>query len=454
MPVIELSDRRIKGRRHYRLMCPLCGGRQPDDGLLLDCRESHAPAFLRTEYASRKLTPVDNAAGIYRYQAWLPVARSLPTGGAPVVYRSVGLGSRLGLDNLWIAFNGYWPEKGALLETATFKELEALTVVGRLPEQPGRLVLASAGNTAAAFAAVCSRYQIPALILIPRNGLRRMRLREPAHPCVQLVVAEGADYADCITLAQRVSEFPGFNAEGGAKNVGRRDGLGTVLLTAFEALGRLPDYYFQAVGSGAGAIAVHEAARRIMAADATQPALPRLMLGQNTSFAPLYDAWRSGGRTPPTKLGDHARQIREAFADELTNRCPPFAVHGGAYDSLAESGGDVLVADAASAQAAMQSFHQLEGVDIEPAAGVAVACLEQAVNAGRIPRDALVLLNITGGGRARLAQEHSLTQVKPRLFLTVEELRSAAAPERLAALASGGLAADAGRTFDWNDRAS
>jgi hypothetical protein len=37
-----------------------------------------------------------------------------------VVYSSSGLDERLGLEALFIAFNGYWPERGALLPTCTF----------------------------------------------------------------------------------------------------------------------------------------------------------------------------------------------------------------------------------------------------------------------------------------------------------------------------------------------
>ncbi len=61
----------------------------------------------------------------------------------------------------------------------------------------------------------------------------------------------------------------------------------------------------------------------------------------------------------------------------------------------------MLVADRTSALAASAMFEELEGVDIEPAAAVAVACLRDAVLDGRVPKDARILLNVTGGGRRR-----------------------------------------------------
>jgi threonine synthase len=49
----------------------------------------------------------------------------------------------------------------------------------------------------------------------------------------------------------------------------------------------------------------------------------------------------------------------------------------------------------------MLQFAELEGIDVEPAAGVAIAALAQAVGDGSVGRDETILLNVTGGGRTR-----------------------------------------------------
>ena len=90
------------------------------------------------------------------------------------------------------------------------------------------------------------------------------------------------------------------------------------------------------------------------------------------------------------------------YAPELVNATPPYAVRGGVRQILTQSSGDVLVANRADAASACAMFEELEGIDIEPAAAVAVACLRKAVVSGRIPAEAHVLLNITGGGRQRM----------------------------------------------------
>lgn len=407
--------------RHYTLVCANCSRRYDDDGLILDCSAEHAPALLRTQYSDGSFDLPSDEDGIFRYKRWLPVIRTQENVGRTVVYRSHGLARMLGLPNLWIAFNGFWPERGAVFETATFKDLEAHTVLGRLPSSDVILSVASAGNTAAAFAWACSQRQQPCLLIIPGKGLRRFNFRDSLHPAVNLVVIEDGDYPDAIELAAAVSRAPTLRAEGGVKNVGRRDGLGTVLLAAFEEMNQLPSYYFQAVGSGTGAIAVLEAAKRIQNAVGYAP-LPRLMLCQNLPFTPIFDAWRMDLESPPGSADKFREDVGRVYADELTNWTPPYSIKGGIRDSLVESHGDVMATTNEDARLAADMFSELEGIDIEPAAGVAVACLRDAAVQGKFDKEAVVLLNITGGGRRRLEKEYPLVSAEPRLRLIRKSL--------------------------------
>jgi cysteate synthase len=423
--------------RHYVLVCSSCGRREADDGLVLDCSADHPPALMRTEYTSRDFSLGSSRPGLFRYKSWLPVVRTQENVGRTAVYHSKGLGKALGLPNLWIAFNGYWPERGAVLQTATFKEFEAYTVLCRLPEREVMLTIASSGNTGAAFAWACSQTQMPCLVVVPGRGLRRLRFRAPLDPCVKLVVIDDGDYPDAIALAAAICGTAPFQAEGGVKNVGRRDGLATVLLSAFEEMGRLPSHYFQAVGSGTGAIAVLEAAKRVRDCAPGAGSLPRLMLCQNLPFTPIYDAWQTGLRSPAAEQGERFRDaVKRVFADELTNWTPPYEIRGGVYDSLVESRGDVLIADNASVQTAMNMFQALEGIDIEPAVGVAVACLREAVARAEIGKDSVVLLNVTGGGRLRLSQDFPLVSAQPQLRITRDALSRAQCAETLCRVAS------------------
>jgi cysteate synthase len=408
-----------------------------DDGVLLRCAGKHEPALLLAQYQERSFQPDPAGKGIFRYRHWLPAARVLPQSGGTVVYQSKVLNRTVGLRNLWVAFNGYWPERGAWLETTTFKELEAWAVLARLPErQDGVMVIASAGNTAAAFAAACSMNQVRCLIIVPEVGLANLQFSEPIHPCVKIVSLVGfTDYSDAIALANRVSELDGFFPEGGVANIGRRAGLGTTLLSAVDAIGRMPDYYFQAVGSGAGGIGVHEAARQLIQDGRFGDRFPRLMLSQNHPFVPIYSSWTAGRRELlQIDPDDGRRQIRQIAAHVLSNRQPPYSIRGGVFDVLTESGGEMLAADNLETLPRLQLFEEAEGIDIDPASAVALATLLKAARCGLMEPDAVVLLNVTGGGRHRRARDSKLVPARPALQLDQQEIVLDETPGRIAEL--------------------
>ena len=244
----------------YTLVSVATGREFDDEGWLLDDKQSEKPTLIRTRYACKQLDVKPEEYGIYRFADWLPIRRMLHGSSAPVTYKSQGLASHLGLENLYITFNGYFPAIGANMTTCSFKETEAYSVCARVNEEERRiLVVASAGNTARAFAKVCSENHIPLLLSVPADNLDALWFEEPLDPCVKLICAEkGGDYFDAIHLSNLALRSDRFYPEGGAKNVARRDGMGTTVLSAVTTIGRIPDYYFQAVGSGTGAIAAWE----------------------------------------------------------------------------------------------------------------------------------------------------------------------------------------------------
>lgn len=418
------------------MRCSACGATYVDDGARLGCDRPHGPAILVTEYRARCLTPDPTATGLFRYHCWLPCSRQLAGAGATVTYRSEGLARRLGLANLWVAFNGWWPERGARLETGTFKELEAWAVLARLERRSSDvLVVASAGNTAAAFARACALVGVPCVLVVPESGLESLALAGCSHPSVKVVVLEPpADYTDAIEVAGRVAALDGFMAEGGTLNVGRRDGLGTVLLQAVETMGRLPELYFQAVGSGAGAIAADEAARRLLGDGRFGTIRPRLMLSQNEPFAPMASAWRLRRRDLPPSPPNARELVSRMAAPVLSNRRPVYSVAGGVFDAVADTGGDMSSVTNDEVWAAQRLFHEAEGVDIHPAGAVALASLRAAVLDGRLGRDALVLLNVTGGGGERRRREAGPVTLTPSLCLGAGETGDAGVAESVARL--------------------
>lgn len=372
-----------------------------DDGWTLTDPESSEPSLIRAVYSQRLFSPKTRETGIYRYADWLPITRTLKRSSAPVTYKSKKLAEKLGLENLYITFSGYWPKMGARMETCSFKETEAFSVCARMKKFKNKvLVVQSAGNTARAFARVCSDNNIPLVVCIPEDCLPDLWFRRSLKSCVKIVATPcGTDYYDAIVLGEKLCRDNLFLAEGGAKNIARRDGMGTTLLSAVEVTGKIPDAYFQAVGSGTGAIAVWENANRLEEDGRFGKNNMRIYACQNSPFTIIYDSWKAGSPEILPIDPDESRHKAECIlAKVLSNRKPPYGIPGGLFDVLTASKGDMFKVTNDEIVYAMLQFYNLEGIDILPASAAAVAGLYRAVKEGIVKKDEVIMLNITGGG--------------------------------------------------------
>ena len=391
---------RFKGT-NYKLINVSDGHEFEDRGWTLTDPESKTLSLVRAVYENKTFTPRPELKGIYRYADWMPVRRTLRKSCAPVTYKSKGLGKYLGLENLYITFSGWNPKIGAKFRTCSFKETEAYSVLARLGTDEKRtLVVQSAGNTARAFAQVCSDNRIPVVICVPADNLYDLWFTKKLDRCVKLVtVPHGCDYYDAISIGEKLAEDPGFILEGGAKNVARRDGMGTTLLSFAEATGRIPDAYFQAVGSGTGAIAAWENACRLAGDGRFGENRMKVFVAQNAPFTLIYDSWKAGAREL-SSLDPEAgrRQAEIILAKVLSNRKPPYGIAGGLFDVLTASKGDVFLADNNDIMHWMMQFRNLEGYELLPASCVAVTALAKAVEEGKVAKEDYIMLNCTGGG--------------------------------------------------------
>lgn len=406
---------------HFKIKCRNCG-KELKDVYCAFC-EHCSGSLLVTNYNEKHFRE-DCGEGIWRFN-WLPVHSPRLHQPGPLVYRSEGLSSYLGLENLNIAFSGYWPERGVEIRTCTFKEFEAAVVLHNAVENGiNGLVVASAGNTARAFSHLSSILGYPVVIVVPRMCLMDMWYFEASSAMPTFAVSDG-DYSDSIDVAKRFSSALGMPFEGGVKNIAKRDGLGIVLLEAVSSMGVLPAHYFQAVGSGTGAIAVWEMAERFVNDGRYGSELPVLHLAQNLPFEPMVKAWKKRSRElSPEDLRPELLSLQATRV--LSNRYPAYSVNGGVFDALTATGGRMYGIDNKSISDAVRIFEEKEGIDIAPAAGVAVAALIKAVSAGTVARNDAILLNITGGGEKRLKKDHETYMVEPVLIskkITETEIR-------------------------------
>jgi cysteate synthase len=409
----------------YILRCTHCGAEYSPDPFRLACSVQHKPSLLRTVYTQKTLDLQKDLPGLFQFSNWLPVERSLDQVGKPITYTSQNLASHLGLDQLFISFNGYWAEREAHFLTCSFKELEAATVLARIPPaHPQTLVIASAGNSGRAFANLCSAQNIPLCLVVPESNLSAIWLLDSLQSSVFLIaVGNGGDYSDAIDLSRLISQMDGFFPEGGVTNVARRDGMGLPVLDAAVTIGRIPDHYFQAIGSGSGGIAAWEANLRLIEDGRFGTRRMKLHLSQNGLFSPIVDAWKTGSHEI-AKIDETIakEQIRQVSAKVLTNRQPAYSITGGLYEALIDTNGEMYSVSNEESEQARLLFEELEGIDICPAAGVAVASLIQAVKNGNVDQHDQILLNITSGGAKQMQHHYSLQQLQPQLVFSPAEI--------------------------------
>jgi len=300
-------------------------------------------------------------------------------------------------------------------------------VLARIPQNhDGTIVVASAGNTGRAFAHVCSQNDVPLFLVVPEESEGEIWSTVPYQPGVKVILAAGdSDYFDAITLANRIVEIDGFFPEGGAANIARRDGMGTTVLDAACSIGRIPDHYFQAVGSGTGGIAAWESALRLGEDGSFGENRMKLHLSQNAPFTPMTDAWNSRQKNLPVVSEKEAKeQIRRIKAKVLSNRKPPYNITGGVWDVLEASSGCMYSVTNHEIEEGTRLFDRLEGVDIHPAGATALGSLIQAVRGGIIEKDDIIALNITGGGEKKVKNDYDVYQLEPFARFTNREIHS------------------------------
>lgn len=381
-------------------------------------------SLLRTQYKRKEFRPTEEKS-IFKFLGWLPCESKVDTTIGPIVYKCEKFGKTLGLKNLYCSFNGYWPEKGAANMTATFKDYEALpTVINLIDSGKKAIVVSSAGNTARAFAYATTLLDFDTYIVIPEKMFSRMWL--PSKKSVGrihiIAIKDSCDYYRAIKLGNKISSDYDIAAEGGARNIARRDGMGTVMLEAARVIGKLPNHYFQAIGSGTGGIAAYEASLRLLGDKKFKDQeIPRLHLVQNAPFAPIYDAWNEKKQIKPDQnVKEQLEKISKMHANILANRHPPYYIKGGVSDILKKSNGVVYKVTNKEAISASIQFEEEEGIDIDPAAAVCAAALIKAKDNGSVRDEETILINITGGGMKKLKQDYECCLLEPEFVVENE----------------------------------
>ena len=400
----------------YQLVC-LATGQRIVDAYTLHHTDN---ALLQADFAGP--LNIQEAQGVWKYLDWLPTSSSNSYVAGTVTYKAEALGDALGMTDLWVTFHGYWPEKGGLCPTGSFKDMEAVPTIQRLRDHDCKgMICASAGNTARAFTHFCGLDNMPLIVIVGKDHGHRIWTKT-GHPTdsIKLVVVEDGDYYDAKTVAKGIAkDLPGWQMEGSVHNVARRDGIGSLLLDAAFTMDRMPEHYFQGIGGGPGPIGVHEMAERLITSGQFEGPVPRQHLSQNIEHCPIHNAWQA--QRDHLLPDDFPSEEVTVYSDYLLNKGPAYGQVGGVHDILKASNGQTYTVKEFDAKKAKTLFETIEEIDIMTPGAVALASLQQALASGEVDSSSCTVLNISGGGVERLQQEQRTEIVEPWLRVNKED---------------------------------
>jgi threonine synthase len=340
---------------------------------------------------------------LWRYKELLPVRDHNPDltlgeGGTPLL-RATTFGNFIQCTNLFIKDERQNPTK-------SFKDRQAAVTIAALLESGiTEMVVASSGNIALAYAAHAARCGIKVWAFLT-SRVPTAKLREILLYGARVVkIAGNMDQTRKIAIdfARQRNVF----MDQAAQTVPSVEAMKTLAYETTEQLSatmgpplpknkkqpsnpwRAPDWYIQPVSVGLGPIGILKgfSELRIMGLIDRSPAMGLI---QPEGCSPMAKAWNLGMDSIDPLA------VQDTSIESLTTMDP-----GRAYTLLhhrmaQESGGIFEVVTDRETYKAISLLARMEGILVEPAAGVAIAGLIKLCNRGIIKDKDIVIVNATG----------------------------------------------------------
>jgi threonine synthase len=358
--------------------CNVCGG-------LLEIHHrapTLTPRELVDRFTDRRGGPPDaSASGVWRFrEIVLPSADavvSYPEGNTPLLHR-IALDRWCGMEQLLLKHEGQNP-------TGSFKD-RGMTVGVTQATRIGAnaVACASTGNTAASLAAYAAQAGLPALVLVPRDGVATGKLAQALAYGAKTLLVRG-DFDDCLRLVEQASKELGVYLLNSI-NPFRIEGQKTIILELLQQLSwDSPDWIIFPAGNLGNTAAFGKALREAREWGLISR-LPRLAAVQAAGAAPFARSFAGNFR-------ERYQVKAETVATAIKIGNP--ASYERAVASIRNTDGVVLsVTDAELLEA--KAAIDASGVGCEPASAVTLAGLRQLVRSGEVRPTARVVAVLTG----------------------------------------------------------
>lgn len=311
--------------------------------------------------------------------------------GATPLIRAVRLGAELGLDALYLKFEGTNP-------TGSFKDRGMVLAVNRAVASGAQAVVcASTGNTAASAAAYAAAAGLPCHVVLPAGKVARGKLAQALAAGARLITVDG-NFDQALAAVRALGE-EGSVAIVNSVNPDRIAGQQTGAFEILDELGRAPDAVALPVGN-AGNITSYWAGFALYAASGrTENRRPRMLGFQAEGAAPIV----------------HGAPVESPETVATAIRIGNPASWEGAVRARDESGGLIETVSDDEILGMQLRIARSEGVFCEPASAAGVAGVARLAAEGRLGRAETIVCILTGHGLkdpdAVAGEEGSLTLV-------------------------------------------
>ena len=296
---------------------------------------------------------------------------TLGEGGTPLI-PAAALSARTGAK-VWVKYEGMNP-------TGSFKDRGMTMAISKAVEDGAKAVIcASTGNTSASAAAYATHAGIKAVVLVPEGKIAMGKLSQAIAHNAELLQVQG-NFDDCLDIARDLSaNYPVHLVN--SVNPDRINGQKTAAFEVVEVLGDAPDIHILPVGNAGNYTAYSRGYTEELERGVTTK-LPRMFGFQASGSAPIVLGHVV--KNPDTiasaiRIGNPASWELAIAAREHSN-----GYFGAITDEKILEAHRILSAEV--------------GVFVEPASAISVAGLLERADAGEIPKDATVVLTVTGHG--------------------------------------------------------
>lgn len=374
----------------WRLECGACGATRGPEGLPGVCEACGQPWLVRypaRDWSSPGADESRPGRGMWRWRDFLPITGSespvtLGEGDTPLL-ELPRWSARVRLPRLRLKDEGVNP-------TGSFKCRGLSAAITRAAAAGvTRVTIPTAGNAGVAAAAYAARAGLAARVFAPRSTPPRL-LSQVVSFGGELVLLHG-HIGDCGRASRA------WAAESGALDLStlrepyRIEGKKTLGLELALQMGwRLPAAILYPAGGGTGLIGMWKAFAELLAAGRVAGPLPRMFAVQSAGCAPIVRAFSVGARAAepwanPWTVASGLR-VPAPLGDRLM------------LAALRESGGGAEAVTDERLTAVAAEVRALEGVDLSPEGGAALAAAAALVARGVLHPDEEVVAFNTGAG--------------------------------------------------------